>query len=76
MHRCRKRQRCVAIPARARAICVATYGGFSAGPSDLEALRQYINTQEEHHRKVTFQEEHRAFLTKYGVTYDEPYMWD
>jgi REP element-mobilizing transposase RayT len=52
------------------------YGAFSVGPSDLEALRQYINTQEEHHRKVTFQEEYRAFLTKYGVAFDERYMWD
>jgi len=52
------------------------YGAFSVGPSDLEALRQYINTQEEHHRKVTFQEEYRALLTKYGVAYDERYMWD
>jgi hypothetical protein len=42
----------------------------------LEALRQYINTQEEHHRKVTFQEEYRALLTKYGVAYDERYVWD
>ena len=52
------------------------YGAFSVGPSDLEALRSYIDTQEEHHRKHTFQEEYRAFLKKYGVEFDERYIWD
>jgi len=50
------------------------YGAFSVGPSDLDALRDYIDTQEEHHRTVTFQEEYRGFLTKYGIAYDERYV--
>ena len=33
------------------------YGAFSVGPSNLEALRHYIDSQEEHHRTRTFQEE-------------------
>ena len=52
------------------------YGAFSVGPSDLEALRIYIDTQEEHRRVRTFQEEYRAFLKRYGVEYDERYVWD
>ena len=52
------------------------YGAFSVGPSDLEALTQYIDAQEKHHRTRTFQEEYRAFLKKYGVEYDERYVWD
>ena len=52
------------------------YGAFSVGPSDLEALRRYIDGQEEHHRTRTFQEEYRAFLLKYGVEFDERYVWD
>ena len=52
------------------------YGSFSVGPADLGALRQYIETQEEHHRKHTFQDELRALLKKYGVEHDERYMWD
>ena len=52
------------------------YGAFSVRPSDLDALRHYIDTQEEHHRTRTFQEEYRAFLTKYGIEYDERYVWD
>jgi REP element-mobilizing transposase RayT len=52
------------------------YGAFSVGLSDLSALREYIDNQEEHHRKRTFQDEYRAFLTKYGIEYDERYVWD
>ena len=52
------------------------YGAFSVGPSDKEALLDYINTQEEHHRTRTFQEEFRAFLCKYNIEYDERYVWD
>jgi putative transposase len=52
------------------------YGAFSVGPSDLDALRAYIDGQEEHHRTRTFQEEYRAFLTKYAVEFDERYVWD
>jgi REP element-mobilizing transposase RayT len=52
------------------------YGCFSVAPADLMAVTTYIDTQEEHHRTRTFQDEYRAFLNKYGVTYDEAYMWD
>ncbi len=52
------------------------YGAFSVGPSDLEALTFYIDAQEEHHRKHSFQEEYRAFLQRYGVEFDERYIWD
>lgn len=52
------------------------YGAFSVGPTDLEALMRYIDAQEEHHRRRTFQEEYRAFLKRYGVEFDERYVWD
>jgi len=52
------------------------YGAFSVRPTDLDALLHYIDTQEEHHRKRTFQDEYRAFLKKYGIEYDERYVWD
>jgi len=52
------------------------YGAFSVGPSDLDALLHYIDTQEEHHRTRTFQDEYSAFLKKYGIDYDERYVWD
>lgn len=52
------------------------YGVFSVGPSDSDALCSYIDEQEEHHRNRTFQDEYRAFLNKYGVKFDERYVWD
>jgi REP element-mobilizing transposase RayT len=52
------------------------YGAFSVGPSDLNALLHYIDTQEEHHKTRTFQDEYRAFLKKYGIDFDERYVWD
>jgi putative transposase len=52
------------------------YGCFSVGPTDLDALCAYIDNQEEHHKTRTFQDEFRMFLKKYGVAYDEAYVWD
>jgi putative transposase len=52
------------------------YGAFSVGPSDLPALLAYIDTQEEHHRKHSFEDELRTLLKKYGVEHDERHMWD
>ena len=52
------------------------YGGFSVSQSHLNAVIKYIRQQDEHHRKVTFQEEFREFLKKYRVLYDEGYVWD
>ncbi len=52
------------------------YACFSIGPTDLPALETYIDGQWEHHRRKTFQEEFRMFLKKYGVKFDEAYVWD
>ena len=52
------------------------YGGFSLRSSEVEAVAEYIDHQEEHHRTVSFQEEYRKFLQTYGVEYDERYVWD
>jgi REP element-mobilizing transposase RayT len=52
------------------------YGAFSVGPGDREALLEYIDAQPEHHKRVSFQDEFRMFLTKYGIAFDEQYVWD
>jgi REP element-mobilizing transposase RayT len=52
------------------------YGVFSVSPSALEDVEKYIRNQEEHYRKVTFQDEFRAFLRKHRVEWDEQYVWD
>jgi putative transposase len=52
------------------------YGAFSIGQSSYEALRKYIQSQKNHHKKISFQDEYRAFLQKYYILYDEKYIWD
>ena len=54
----------------------AGYGAFSISPGHVEALKQYIANQEEHHRTETFQDELRRLCRKYGVAIDERYAWD
>jgi REP element-mobilizing transposase RayT len=66
----------VQSPALAKFAWQRGYASFSVGPSDLQALLKYIDGQEQHHRKVSFEDEYRAFLKKYGVAFDERYMWD
>ena len=52
------------------------YGAFSVTPSEVEIVINYIANQKEHHCKKTFQDEYKAFLKKYEVSYDERYVWD
>ncbi len=53
----------------------AGYGVFSVSESNIPAVSRYIATQEEHHKKHSFQEEFVAFLKKNNVAYDERYIW-
>jgi REP element-mobilizing transposase RayT len=52
------------------------YAAFGVSSGNVDALVDYIRTQDEHHRRVTFKEELVRFLQQYGVRYDERYMWD
>ena len=52
------------------------YGAFSVSQSNLKEVIEYIELQEEHHKRVTFQDEYRTFLKKYCIDYDERYVWD
>lgn len=52
------------------------YGMFSVSPKDRDEAEQYVRRQEEHHRRRTFQDEYRAMLIRYGIEFDEQYVWD
>jgi REP element-mobilizing transposase RayT len=52
------------------------YGAFSIGIGDVERTINYINNQVEHHGKMDFKTEFRAFLKKHGIEYDERYIFD
>ena len=47
------------------------YGAFSVSESNLAAVEDYIRNQEEHHRKISFDEEFRSLVEKHGMKYIE-----
>src|SRR5262245_25058838 len=52
------------------------YAAFSVSKSNEPAVYQYIQTQEEHHRKMSYQDELRELLKRHQVAFDERYVWD
>jgi putative transposase len=52
------------------------YGAFSIGKFQVNTLKEYIQNQEEHHRKKSFKDEFLEILNRYGVKYDERYLWN
>jgi len=54
----------------------AGYADFSVSQSNLEQVKEYIARQEEHHRKMTFQDELRTLLRKHQAELAERYVWD
>ncbi|MGE5621381.1 MAG: transposase [archaeon] len=51
------------------------YGAFSYSHSQIDRVVRYIASQEEHHRRHTFQEEYIQFLKSFGVQYDIKYVF-
>ena len=54
----------------------AGYASFSVSQSNLERVEKYVSSQEEHHRKVLFQDELRQFFAKHHLEFDERFVWD
>jgi len=52
------------------------YADFSVSQSNLPEVSQYIAAQEQHHKKMGFQDELRALLRKHNIEWDERYVWD
>lgn len=51
------------------------YGAFAVSASNEKAVVDYIRRQEEHHRRISFQEEFVALLRKHRVPFDEKFLW-
>jgi putative transposase len=51
------------------------YSAFSVSPKRIQFVIKYINNQEEHHRRKSFEEEYVAFLKSSGFEYDARYIW-
>ncbi len=52
------------------------YALFSVSPKNKNNVINYINTQSEHHKQMTFKDEYLAYLKKYNIEYDEKNIWD
>ena len=51
------------------------YGAFSYSQSQIKMVANYIERQEEHHRKKTFLDEYKEFLNRFEVDHDEKYIF-
>lgn len=52
------------------------YGVFSYSASQIDAVVKYILNQPEHHKKRNFKTEYIDILQKFGVDYDEQFLFD
>ena len=52
------------------------YADFSVSASNLERVKKYIENQDRHHHRISFQDEVRRLLTKHDLKWDERYLWD
>ncbi len=54
----------------------AGYSVFSVSASALEEVKKYIRNQQEHHCRMSFQDEFRELCRRNGLELDEQYAWD
>ncbi len=50
------------------------YGAFTVSQSSLDKVWDYIDNQDTHHARLSFEEEFVAFLKRHGISYDEKYV--
>ena len=52
------------------------YSAFTVSYSQIDVVRQYIQSQQEHHKTVTFQDEYIAFLKRHGIEFQLEYLFE
>jgi hypothetical protein len=52
------------------------YGAFAVSYSNIDQVKSYLANQEQHHRRVSFQEEFLELLRRHDLEWDERYVWD
>lgn len=52
------------------------FGVFSYSHSHIDRVYKYIENQEKHHTKQSFQKEYISFLKKFKIEYDSNYVFD
>jgi REP element-mobilizing transposase RayT len=51
------------------------FGAFSHARSQLDTVIHYIQNQQKHHAKQSFRDEYVELLEKFGVEYDQKYIF-
>lgn len=51
------------------------YGAFSVSSSNVDTVIRYIQKQEAHHRKISFEDEFISLLKKHRIDYDPKYVF-
>jgi putative transposase len=51
------------------------YAAFSVSRSNVPAVARYIDNQEKHHGRHSFEEELIELLDRHGISYDPRYLW-
>jgi REP element-mobilizing transposase RayT len=46
------------------------YGAYSVSASKIDTIRKYIDNQQTHHHKTTFEEEYQQWKSEYGLIGD------
>jgi putative transposase len=50
------------------------YGSFTCSYRDIPSLINYIKNQQEHHKKISFEDEYRKLLLECGINPDEKFF--
>ena len=51
------------------------FGAFSYSKSQVNQVIKYIQNQERHHARTSFKDEYLGFLKRFGVEYDERFIF-
>ena len=54
----------------------AGYGAFSVSSSWVKDVKAYIRNQQQHHQRMSFQDEFREPCRRHGLELGEQYVWD
>ncbi len=52
------------------------YGAFSYSHSALDNVIAYIQNQKIHHKKLSFKDEYKGFLTKFQIEHKDEYLFE
>ena len=50
------------------------FGAFSYHPDLSDNVIRYIERQQEHHKRTSFEQEYREFMREYEIDFDEKYL--